>query len=117
MMLSKTDIELLESKGHNKKAFLRFDRKGYAKLRNRKGHCVFYDADKSACQVYVDRPQGCHIYPVIQSEEEGIIVDGLCPMNTTVTGVEMTAKGKEVIRLLKTIDREAKERIRACKSS
>lgn len=117
MMLSKADIELLESKGHNRKAFLRFDRQGYAKLRNREGYCVFYDADKSACRVYVDRPQGCHIYPVVHSEEEGIIVDGLCPMKTTVTGVEMTGKGKEVIRLLKTIDREAKERTRACKSS
>jgi Fe-S-cluster containining protein len=117
MMLSKADIELLESKGHNKKAFLRFDKHGYAKLRNREDCCVFYDADVSVCRVYVDRPQGCHIYPVVHSEEEDIIVDGLCPMKTTVTDVEITAKGREVIRLLKTIDREAKERARAFKSN
>lgn len=112
MMLSETDIELLESRGHNKKAFLRFDKQGYARLQNRKGCCVFYDADKSACRVYADRPQGCHIYPVVYSEEKGIMVDGLCPMKTTVTGIEMTRKGKQVIRLLKTVDREAKERTR-----
>jgi Fe-S-cluster containining protein len=112
MMLSKTDIKLLESRGHDKKAFLRFDKQGYAKLQNRKGCCVFYDADKSACQVYTDRPLGCHIYPVVQSEEEGIVIDELCPMKKTVTGVEMTEKGKEVIQLLEIIDREAKERTR-----
>jgi Fe-S-cluster containining protein len=112
MMLSKTDIQLLKSRGHNKKVFLRLDKQGYAKLQNRRGCCVFYDADKSLCRVYADRPQGCHIYPVVHSEEEGIVVDGLCPMKTTVTGAEMVGKGKEVIRLLKTIDREAKERTR-----
>ena len=112
MMLATSDIELLESRGLSKKTFLRVDKQGYAKLRNRKEYCVFYDADKTACRVYRDRPKGCQIYPVVHSEEEGIIVDGLCPMKTTVTGVEMTGKGKEVIRLLKTIDREAKERTR-----
>ena len=112
MMLSKGDIALLERKGHNKKAFLRLDKQGYARLRNRKGSCVFYDTDKNACRVYADRPQGCHIYPVIYSEEEGIIVDDLCPMKTTITNVERTRKGKEVIQLLITIDREANERNR-----
>jgi len=111
-MLSKNDIELLESRDHDKRTFLRFDTHGYAKLQNRKGCCVFYDADKGACRVYADRPQGCHIYPVVHSEEEGTMVDSLCPMKTTVTDAEMTRKGKEVTRLLKTIDREAKERTR-----
>jgi Fe-S-cluster containining protein len=73
---------------------------------------VFYDADKGACQVYTDRPVGCYIYPVVQSEEEGIIIDGLCPVKETVTDAEMTGKGKEVIQLLETIDRDAKERTR-----
>ncbi len=110
MMLSKTDIQLLESKGYNKSVFLRLDKQGYTKLQNRKGYCVFYDSGRSSCRVYADRPQGCHIYPVVYGEEEGIMVDGLCPMKTTVTDGEMVGKGKEVIRLLKTIDREAKER-------
>jgi hypothetical protein len=88
------------------------DKQGYAKLQNRKGCCVFHDADKSSCRVYADRPQGCHIYPVVHSEEGDIIIDGLCPMKTTVTGAEMAGKGKEVIRLLKTIDREAREKTR-----
>jgi Fe-S-cluster containining protein len=109
-VLSKTDIQLLEGRGHDKKVFLCLDKQGYAKLQNRKGCCIFYDADKSSCRVYADSPQGCHVYPVVYSEEEGIIVDGLCPMKTTVTGAEMIRKGREVIRLLKTMDREAKER-------
>ena len=112
MMLSKADVQLLGSRGHNKNEFLHLDKQGYAKLQNRKGCCVFYDEDKSSCRVYADRPQGCHIYPVVHSEEDGIIVDELCPMKTTVTGAEMAGKGKEVIRLLKIIDREAKERTR-----
>jgi len=109
-VLSKTDIQLLEGRGDDKKVFLCLDKQGYAKLQNRKGCCIFYDADKSSCRVYADSPQGCHVYPVVYSEEEGIIVDGLCPMKTTVTGAEMIRKGREVIRLLKTMDREAKER-------
>ena len=92
--------------------FLRLDKQGYAKLQNRKGCCAFFYVGKSSCRVYADRPQGCHIYPVVHSEEEGIAVDGLCPMRTTVTGAEMVGKGKGVIRPLKTIDREAKERPR-----
>jgi len=52
------------------------------------------------------------ISTLVQSEEEGIIIDELCPVKKTVTDAEMTGKGKEVIRLLETIDREAKERTR-----
>jgi uncharacterized protein len=110
MMLSKKDIRILESRGHSKKTFLRIDKQGYAKLKNRKGHCIFFDANKIACLVYADRPRGCRVYPVIVSEDEGIIVDGLCPMRKTITATELNLKGKEVKRLLKTIDREARER-------
>jgi Fe-S-cluster containining protein len=65
MLLSSEDIERLETKGYSEEFFVRFDRAGYAKLRNREGHCVFYEVEKRRCSVYADRPLGCRLYPVI----------------------------------------------------
>ena len=100
----------------------------------RKCFCALTSKDMRSCKIEKDSASStmgtrfhaesmqtdlrvCHIHPVDHSEEEGIIVDGLCPMKTTVTGAEMVEKGKEVIRLLKTIDREAKERTRLARAT
>lgn len=108
MLLSKEDIKRLEKKGYNKKFFLRYDKAGYAQLRNRNGYCVFYDLDKRQCSIYADKPSGCSVYPVILDEEKGIVIDDICPAKETITNEEKEAKGKEVIKLLEKIDNEAK---------
>jgi Fe-S-cluster containining protein len=110
MMLCEEDIQRLEKAGYCPEKFARYDTQGYAKLRNRKGYCFFYDAEKRRCRVYKVRPLGCRIYPVIYSEEEGVIVDGLCPERRSVLKREVEAKGRKVMDLLKKIDFEAERR-------
>ena len=110
MLLSTEDIERLERKGYSKKFFVRFDRAGYAKLRNLQGHCVFYDAEKQRCKVYRDRPLGCRLYPVIYDETKGIVVDSICPTRGNWNEKKIEKKGKKVIKLLEKIDAEAKRR-------
>jgi Fe-S-cluster containining protein len=110
MLLSSKDIKRLERKGYNRNFFVRFDSEGYATLRNQHGHCVFYDPEKKRCKVRAHRPAGCRIYPVIYDEDRGIIVDPICPSQGSVTEKQKTKKGEKVLKLLKTIDAEAKRR-------
>ncbi len=110
MPLSTEDITRLEKKGYRKKSFVRFDKAGYAKLRNRQGHCVFYNVENSRCIAYRDRPSGCRVYPVIYDEDKGIVADTLCTAHETVTEQEKRRRGKRVIALLEKIDCEAHNR-------
>jgi hypothetical protein len=110
MLLSKTDIERLERLGHDRQTFVRYDRHGFARLRNRRGFCVFYDGEKCRCQIYKHRPLGCRIYPIIYSEQDGIVVDDLCPMQDTVSKIELKREGKRLTALLQQIDNEAQAR-------
>lgn len=109
MMLSNADVERLERVGYDRQKFVRYDRHGFVRLKNCHGFCVFYDVKKSHCRIYKHRPLGCRIYPVIYSEQEGIIVAGLCPMKNTVSEIELKRKGKKLKELLQKIDNEAKE--------
>jgi len=106
MLLSLDDIERLERKGYRKEFFVCFDREGYPTLRNRQGHCVFYDSEKSRCRVYKDRPLGCRLYPVIYDELKGIIVDNICHTKNKITEKEIERKGKKVVKLIKKIVKE-----------
>jgi len=115
MLLSQEDITHLKTTGYPPETFQRRDRQRYAKLRNRKGYCFFYDVKKRRCKAYRLRPQGCRLYPVICSVEDGIIVDELCPMGNTVSKKEMEAKGKRVLKLLAVIDQEAQDRKKSLK--
>jgi len=110
MLLSQEDITRLRAAGYVQERFQRQDRHGYAKLRNRKGYCFFYDAKRRRCKEYRLRPEGCRLYPVIISVEDGIIVDELCPMGVTVSKEEKEAKGRKIARLLARIDGEAQKR-------
>jgi Fe-S-cluster containining protein len=83
MMLSNADVERLEKVGYTRQKFMRYDNHGFMRLRNFHGFCVFYDVVKCRCLIYEYRPLGCRIYPVIYSEQQGIVVDGLCPMKNT----------------------------------
>jgi len=112
MLLSEEDILRLESAGYSRDRFVRYDKHGYAKLRNRKGHCYFYDAGRHRCRAYSRRPLGCRLYPVICTEERAIFGDELCPMNRTVSEKELETKGKRIIKLLERIELEARSRTR-----
>ena len=107
MMLTNEDIERLERVGYDRQKFARYDRHGFVRLKNRHGSCVFYDIEKCRCKIYEHRPLGCRIYPVIYSEQEGIVVDDLCPMKSTVSNIDLKRKGKKVMVLLQRIDNEA----------
>jgi Fe-S-cluster containining protein len=110
MMLSEKDITRLEKRGFPRDSFVRFDREGYALLRNRQGHCVFYDSEKRRCTVYAFRPSGCRVYPVILDEENGVVVDSICHAQGTISEVEKMQRGKRVVKLLEKIDQETQER-------
>jgi len=107
MILSDADVERLERYGHNRQKFVSHDRNGFIRLKNHKGFCAFYDVEKHRCRIYKLRPLGCRIYPVIYSEQEGIVIDDLCPMDNTVSELELRRKGKRVKELLQRIDNEA----------
>jgi Fe-S-cluster containining protein len=106
MLLSRADIRRLERAGYDRKKFVRFNRQGFAQLRNSRGYCVFYQTAKHRCRVYRYRPLGCRIYPVIYSEEEGVIVDDLCPLAGTVSKKEIMFKAERIRSLLQRIDNE-----------
>jgi len=110
MLLSKRDIKRLEKTGFGLNLFVVLDKHGYAQLRNREGYCFFYDRLNHQCSVYVQRPSGCRVYPVILDEDKGIILDGICESRKSITQSEKNLKGKRVIRLLEIIDSEALER-------
>lgn len=107
MLLSSADVERLERVGYDREKFSHSDRHGLVRLKNRRGFCVFYDTEKCRCKIYKHRPLGCRIYPVIYSEQEGVVVDDLCPMENTISEPELKRKGKKVIELLQRIDNEA----------
>jgi len=110
MLLSDKDITRLVQKGFSKKSFVKYDKQGYAQLKNREGYCVFYNPKKRQCNVYSDRPAGCRVYPVILDEEKGIVLDNICDSRNSVTEEEKKLKGIRVIRLLEKIDNEAARR-------
>lgn len=110
MLLSQKDISRLEKRGFSKSYFVKYDEQGYAQLRNREGYCVFYDPKNRQCIVYVDRPSGCRVYPVILDEDKGIVLDDICECRNTIKEKEKTAKGKQVMKLLQRIDAEAANR-------
>jgi hypothetical protein len=106
MMLSNVDIKRLVGMGYDRQKFVRQDRHGFIRLRNRRGFCVFYDVERGRCGIYKHRPLGCRVYPVIYSEQEGIVVDDLCPMKSTVSKIELDGEGKKLMKLLERIDAE-----------
>jgi len=107
MMLSNADVERLEKSGYNMHRFSRCDKHGFIILKNRRGLCFFFDLERHRCRIYRLRPLGCRIYPVIFSEQDGIIIDDLCPNKNTINKSELRKKGKKIMELLQKIDNEA----------
>jgi len=115
MLLSRADTRRLRELGYSLKEFAFRDKKGFTRLKNREDHCVFFNSNERKCKIYKNRPLGCRIFPVIFSEEEGIVVDDICPMKNTVYKRELNQKGKILVDLLQQIDCEAeKETVGPC---
>lgn len=107
MELSSEDIEWLERKGYRLKEFAVIN-DGVTQLRNVNGYCCFYSRANKKCKIYEIRPVGCYLYPIVHLENEGAIVDELCPMGETISEQEFRTKGKILDNLLKKIDNERK---------
>ena len=110
MLLAEKDITRLLKKGYAKSFFVKYDRRGYAQLKNSGGYCVFYDSKKRLCNVYFDRPSGCRVYPIMLDEDEEIVLDEICPEIGSINKKEKELRGKKVVALLKKIDDEAASR-------
>jgi uncharacterized protein len=109
-LLTNEDVERLGRKGYSRDFFARFDKEGYAILRNQNGNCVFFDPAKRTCRERENRPSGCRIYPVMHDEDTGIVIDEICPAKNTISEKQKARKGKKVLKLLERIDSEAKSR-------
>lgn len=107
MELCEADIARLERGGNLREDFCVLGPDGVRRLRNRQGHCVFYDLDRKRCTEYARRPLGCVIYPVNMSVDGEVVVDELCPEAETLTDEEISRNGNRLRRLLETISSEA----------
>ena len=101
MILTRSDIERLVSRGY--RGFYEL-RDGFYRLVNKNGKCIFLD-ESGLCRVYPVRPIGCRSYPLVYDEEEGVVLDPLCPLSKKVKREEL-AKG---VQLLEQALRELEE--------
>jgi len=98
MILSNKDIEKIHKAGYKINFFVR-ENKGYLKLKNINGRCVFHNGQ--FCMIYKYRPEGCKIYPLIY--DIGLncaIVDNLCPYR-----YEFKFKNEDNMKLLDLISK------------
>jgi len=106
MELSSRDIERLEKVGYNQEEFTVIGKDDVIRLRNNGKFCYFYSVSEKRCRVYGNKPLGCHIYPVVYSINKGVIIDKLCPVGKTISKKELRIKGKILLKILTTIDKE-----------
>jgi len=79
MILSESDVRRIVSLGF-KEDFFAVEFRGFRKLRNHNGRCIFHDGER--CTIYPNRPSGCRLYPVIFDEDlNHPIMDRLCPFS------------------------------------
>jgi Fe-S-cluster containining protein len=112
MELASSDIQRLERLGLRRGAFAIECKDGWTRLRNVDGRCCFYDTSRKRCRIYMDRPKGCRIYPVIYSEEEGFKIDELCPKSETISEKELAIKRRALTRFLRRLESETSVPIR-----
>lgn len=76
MLLSKNDIEKIQKIGYSINFFVRKE-KGFLKLKNKNGRCVFHNG--KICLIYDNRPEGCKLYPLIFNKIfQSAMVDDEC---------------------------------------
>ncbi len=106
MELSTEDMRRLERLGYSRDEFSVSSDSTSCRLKNIDGHCFFYGPSSRTCRVYPYRPIGCRIYPVVYIVGEGIGVDDLCPMSSSVSDFDLKQKGRILLDHLNKIDME-----------
>lgn len=85
MPLTTDDVARLVALGHKREDFVAYNSEGVATLKTvasepvgEQGKPCFF-LRENRCSVYADRPQGCHIYPLVMNERGRILRDEDCP--------------------------------------
>lgn len=110
MELSEDDIVQLERVGYAREDFMAYDDFAFARLRNVRGACFFFDPERRECRVYQVRPTGCRIYPVNCDQDGDLFVDDDCQAASSVSKGELRRKAGELHRQMRKIDDEAERR-------
>lgn len=77
MILSEEDMQKIQNLGYRTDFFCK-KKKGWKKLKNRDGRCVFHNG--KICSIYDNRPEGCMLYPLIfNKDSNSAVVDEDCP--------------------------------------
>ena len=108
MTLTEADRVRLEAAGHRDFFFVNDD--DDLQLLNVDGHCIFL-AD-GRCSVYGDRPEGCHLYPLILDlSVDRVVLDAVCPWACEFR----FTRGDEVQLRRSVVEEESERRVRASK--
>lgn len=92
MPLSSFDIKKILRLGYGLNEFTVKVADGW-RLKNISGRCVFLA--EGGCTIYLHRPQGCRLYPLIYDEAlKNAVIDPLCPY-----GGEFTVKKEDLKKL------------------
>ncbi len=105
MLLLKDDVQRIVSLGF-KEDFFAVEFRGFKKLRNSNGRCVFHDGEQ--CTIYLNRPLGCRLYPIIFDENVNHpVVDRLCPFREEFP-LSFKARGESSKAYLKLISERSR---------
>lgn len=111
MILLREDIERIASLGFKIEDFVVYSR-GFARLRNVDGRCVFLDPKTKLCRIYDWRPKGCRLYPivyVVKNYSEEITVDADCPQAYTVDDNDIRSNAFHIADLVSNILKEKRK--------
>lgn len=102
MPLTENEIRRLEKLGNRRHDFSIIVN-GETRLRNKEGLCFFLREDR--CAIYLLRPEGCTIYPLVYDVDvHKFVFDGVCP---NFREFHATRKDKDQLRqLLRKLDKE-----------
>jgi len=106
MPLTKADIDRIEKLGF-KRADFTVETEEEIRLRNRKKICIFLENNK--CSIYVSRPEGCRIYPLVYDVDiHKFVYDRVCPHHEEFK--PMREDKERLKRLIRRLNKETAER-------
>ena len=107
MPLTEDDMKRIEKLGFKRLEFT-VEVEGETRLLNVNGTCFFLKDGR--CKIYVDRPEGCRIYPLVYDvETHKFVYDKVCPHYSEF---KATREDKDRLkRLIRKLDREAAKRM------
>lgn len=106
MILSNDDIKKIKNLGFKEEYFL-LKKEGWLMLKNIDGLCVFHDGSK--CTIYINRPIGCKLYPVIfNKDKKCAVLDNDCPYRNCFK--ISNSLSKKLINVIKKLEYERSKR-------